>query len=145
MTLTPAELKLIAGGGEQQAAEPLPAPEGLSPEALKVWNEITTQFDFNAAELKLLVEAVEILDTITELKETMQDQPLLTKGYAGQQVINPIMEHVDKLQKTYSAHLKALGLTGTENVTVTVDNRTLSEKRRDAGKAGAAKRWATSR
>lgn len=124
------------------ANEPLSVPDDLHDRGVALWVSATSEFVFNDAELELLFEACQTLDSLHELKQFQAERSPITRGSMGQEVISPVLDHIDKLRKTYASQLKALNLSGTEQIEL-VDNRTLSEKRRDTGRKGAEVRWNT--
>ncbi|MEJ5927956.1 hypothetical protein WG915_04900 [Corynebacterium sp. H128] len=150
MELTPDDLKAIVESldtNPEKSDQPLPMPEGMTGRAASVWQSVTSDgFQFNAAELELLKEA---LGTLTELDSVTQEweqagRPRTAKGSMGQLVEHPLTKMRRDLKKLYEQHVKALGLLGTDPRETNKDTRTLSEKRSDAGKAGMRSRYGTS-
>jgi hypothetical protein len=68
-------------------------PRGLGYHGAKLWREMTAEFDLDADPHKrrILLDCCKIADLISELEKAAAKAPLVVRGSAQQQVINPVI------------------------------------------------------
>ena len=73
------------------------APRGLKTQGRKLWDELTNgDFEFNAAEYRILEDACREVDLIDRLEEELAQEPTTVKGSMGQKVAHP---HVSEIRQ----------------------------------------------
>lgn len=104
---TKASLKVV--DDETMAATPVP-PDGLGPEALRLWDEIVTSYAFDdPASTEILRQAVCAVDLAAKCREQVQRDGLMVK-VRGQTKENPAAK-IELTARSLSARLLArLGL-----------------------------------
>lgn len=68
-------------------------PKGLDYQGQKLWREVTEEFDLDSDPHKrrVLLDCCKIADLIAELEKAAAKAPLIVRGSAQQQVINPVI------------------------------------------------------
>lgn len=68
-------------------------PKGFGYHGQKLWKSIVEEFDIEAEphKLRILMDCCKIADLISELEKAAAKTPLVVRGSAQQQVINPVI------------------------------------------------------
>ncbi|MEU9258552.1 hypothetical protein AB0D68_08680 [Streptomyces sp. NPDC048212] len=85
-------------------------PEGLGPQGLCLWNEITEGFDLRVDELRVLGDACFEVDLIGRMEDGLRDQPLVVTGSQGQPVANPLVQELRQHRSLVARLLATLKL-----------------------------------
>ena len=90
----------------------LPAPKGLSPDAIRIWRRLTAAFHFDnePAHQLLLETALLAFDRMHQARELIASQGLLVPNRYKQSIPNPLLAIEDRSRRAMLAALAQLGL-----------------------------------
>lgn len=111
----------------------VPDPPVLGVEGLAFWRELREEFEFDAKESALVLEACRTLDVIAGLAEVVESAGLLSTGSAGQVTVHPA---VPELRQQQAAFARLIG-----QVVLPGDEEAADRFRQARARAGAAARW----
>lgn len=94
----------------EPVAPPPPAPDGAGPRGLRLWGDITGEYDLAAHELVGLEEMVRIADTLDELHRIVQDEGLMVSVLPAGRKVNPAAVEARQLRIVFARIAAALRL-----------------------------------
>ncbi len=106
-----------------------PAVADLGPRGRRFWTETSAQYEFDAAEAELLVEACRLLDLIERLHAEVDREGTTTLGSSGQPVRHPSLAALHDARGLLTRVISALNIPAAEDTAST------------AGRALVAARW----
>ena len=89
-----------------------PAPEGLSPRAVLLWDRIAEDFELREDELIVLHEACKALSRIEVMEAALAGEDLIVMGSMKQKVVNPLIPEIRQTSQLLAQHLARLKLDG---------------------------------
>jgi hypothetical protein len=113
-------------------------PSNLGAKSRRVWDDITSQFDLRADELRVLEDCCREIDLIERLEQALQGSDLLVEGSMGQPVASPLVTEVRQHRGTLARLFASLKLpedAGTSGRS--------QEERSSAARKAAQARWGT--
>lgn len=90
-------------------------PEGLGPQGLCLWEEISEAFELRVDELRILSDACREVDLIERMHTELQTAPLVVKGSMGQDVASPLVQELRQHRSLVARLLAALKLPDDEH------------------------------
>jgi P27 family predicted phage terminase small subunit len=87
-----------------------PAPQGLSPEARRLWKRVLTAWELNPGEKYVLTQACECLDTLRAAEAIVEKEGQVFTDKYGQPKIHPAALLVRDLRSQLLKSFKQLGL-----------------------------------
>src|SRR2546421_11072903 len=84
----------------------------LSPEARKLWKEITAQWDLEPDAMAILQQACEALDEVRRAQETLEKEGRVVKDRFGQPKQHPECLNLRDARAAFLKSLKQLNLEG---------------------------------
>ena len=107
-------------------------PEGLSPSAVRLWEDTTAAYDLETHELLTLEQACRELTLIDRMDSDIAAlDDLVDEGSMGQRVVSELVKEVRQHRAEFSRQIKALGLPADG----------AAGARSDAARAAANARW----
>lgn len=85
-------------------------PDDLDTAGLKLWNEISSQWDFRPDETKILLEACRMTDEIESMSHALKSLPMIVEGAQGQQRVHPIFTELRAHRLALKQLLNSLGI-----------------------------------
>lgn len=111
--LSVVEIVSILSGDEPEVVEPdLVSPPGLSPGAAAFYIATAKNYELRVDDWAVLEMAARQLTIIDEAQAEWErlGKPWMSTGYSGQDVVHPLIDLMDRAQKTLAAHLRQLRL-----------------------------------
>lgn len=117
------------------------APNGLGSAGKALFRDLTREYDFNAGETKLVVEAAKIADIIGHLEAdwAQKGRPTTDLGSARQLTIHPIIAEIRSQRLALASLLRQLKLSDEADEADT--GRVIPMTRSEAARAAAQGRW----
>lgn len=87
-------------------------PRGLSRDAARLWDQLTSDYDFSsdAGGLALVKSLCETLSRLKECQETIAEEGLTVAGSTGQTRPHPLLAVENECRRVLLAHYRALRL-----------------------------------
>ena len=112
-------------------------PEGLRATGSMLWREITSIFDLDAAEVRLLVELCRVHDELDDMNAALAGADLLVEGSRGQQRPNPLLHEIREHRRTAERLTNALA--------IPLPGESVGVRRTAGAKASARRRLASAK
>lgn len=90
------------------------APRGIGRRGRAFWRDLHAEFEFDAADTQVLVEACRTLDRLEALDGVISDEGVTAVGSMGQPVVHPAVSEARQLQVTLTRLVAALDLPPSE-------------------------------
>lgn len=107
-------------------------PTGLGRKSKKLWNDLTSVYDFRADEVRILEDACREVDLIERLETELKTADLVVTGSQGQPVASPLVQEVRQHRMTLKQLFASLKLP---------DDEASSGSASEAAKGLASARW----
>lgn len=112
------------------------APTRLGAKAKRVWNEISSEYELRADELRVLEDACREIDIVERLELEFRTAKTMVLGSQGQLVASPLLQELRQHRTTLARLLGQLKLPDGEE-----GAGSAAKSRSEAGRAMANARW----
>ena len=86
------------------------APKGLGAAGRRLWRKVTDEFDLDASDYELLIEACRTVFELDRLAKALADAEPFVTGSTGQVKVHPAYEEVRRHRATLAVLLGKLGI-----------------------------------
>jgi hypothetical protein len=109
-----------------------PAPAGLGPRAIELWQGVVSRWDLRIDELLVLEAACHEVDLLDAIMERQKTEDLIGTGSQGQPVAAPLVSEMRMHRATLANLLKQLKLPDTDDGRATATTSDLARRAANA-------------